>query len=285
MTMRLRFFAAAFSLAGCGGAYAQQAGDNLIQLGYGHVLTLDSSQPLRTTLNTSVLTDLLGIRSPFVSPGTESSVGDSSTVFFSMKHFFSDHIAVAADGGIPAHFKISGHGVIRPTGVTGTLFNVDLGDRANNPLATAKQWTPAMLAQYYFGAATAELRPFVGIGASYTWFTQVNLDPNFEAASEANFGQVLALANGKPRPTHVTAYASSSFQPLFNLGVTQRITSHWSLSASMTYAMLHTRADIKIKARDDTVLSDSTTRIGINPLAMTLFLGYNFGPGIPFLHH
>jgi outer membrane protein len=282
--MRIRLLAAACGLACCGGAFAQQAGDTVVQLGYGHVLTLDNSQPLHSTLNTSVLTDLVGIRSPFDSAGTASRVGDSDTVFFALIHFLTDHIAVSAGGGIPAHFKLSGHGVIRPTGPTGAVFNVDLGDPANNPLATVKQWTPALLAQYYFGAPDAELRPFVGIGASYTWFTQVNLNPNFEAASEQNFGNVLALANGKPTPTHVTAYASSSFQPLFNLGVSQRLFGRWSVTASMTYAMLHTNADIKIKARDDTVLSDSTTRININPLAMTVFINYNFGAGIPFLH-
>ncbi len=281
--MKIRFWhAVALAAAGCSTAHAQQAGDTVVQLGYGHVLTLDNSAPLHTTLNTSVLTDLVGIRSPFDSPGTSSAVGDSDTEFFALVHYVTDHIAVSAGGGVPAKFKLFGSGTIRPTGPTGSIFSVDLGSSANNPLASVKQWTPALLAQYYFGAPNDELRPFIGVGASYTWFTQVNLNPNFEAASEANFGNVLALANGKPTPTHVTAYASSSFQPLFNLGVNQHIAGHWSLTASFTYAMLHTNADIKIKARDDTVLSDSTTRININPVAMTLFLSYDLGPGIPF---
>lgn len=274
----------ALSFVGAGSAHAQQAGDSVVLLGYGHIITLDHSRPLHTIVDTSLVTEAAGIQSPFDSPGTASSVNDSDTAFFSLTHFFTDHIAVSTAGGIPAQFKLEGQGVIQPTGVTGALLNVNLGDPANNPLATVRQWTPAILAQYFFVASNDEIRPFVGLGGSYTWFTDVRLNANFVAASEANFGNVLAAANGKSTPTTVHGNASSSFQPLFNIGIQQRIVGKWNLTASATFALLNTKADIQVRASDGTVLADSSTRINIDPLALNIFIGYDLGPGIPFFH-
>ncbi len=283
--MKCRFLLLlAFGFVGVDRVRAQQAGDNVVLLGYGHVITLDHSRPLHTIVDSSVVTEAAGIQSPFDSPGTASSVSDSDTAFLSLTHFFTDHIAASTAGGFPAKFKLEGQGVIQPTGVSGALFNVNLGDPANNPLATVRQWTPALLAQYFFGNPNDEIRPFVGVGGSYTWFTNVHLNANFAAASENNFGDVLAAANGKSTPTTVHGRASSSFQPLLNLGVQQRIAGKWSLTASATFALLNTKADIQIRSSDGTVLADSSTRINIDPLALNIFIGYDLGPGIPLFH-
>jgi len=152
--MKCRFLLLlALSFAGAGSARAQQAGDTVALLGYGHVITLDHSRPLHTIVDSSPVTEAAGIQSPFDSPGTASSVSDSDTAFFSLTHFFTSHIAVSSAGGFPAKFKLEGQGVIQPTGASGAVFNVNLGDPANNPLATVRQWTPAVLAQYFFGAS------------------------------------------------------------------------------------------------------------------------------------
>lgn len=278
----VRIAAILLALAG-GAATAQQAGDNLVQLGYAHIATFDRSGAPRITVDPSLVTRLSGLRSPFDAPGISTSTGDADTAVFSALHFFTDHLALSLVGGIPARFSLRGRGVVRPTGATGALFSVDLGEDAGNPLARAKQWTPALVGQWYFRAPDATLRPFAGVGLAYTFFTEINLNPDFQTRVNRNFGRPLALAQGDLRPTHLTAYTSSSFQPIFNLGLSYRLSRHWGVSAVAAFALLHTNADLKLKSADDQVLADARLRIDGNPLALSASIGYDFGPGSALL--
>src|SRR3546814_11228665 len=70
-----------------------------------------------------------------------------------------------------------------------------LGTRDGNPLFSARQWSPALLAQYYFGQPDAHWRPVLGMGVTYTFFTDVKLDRDFENDLNKTFGRSLALAN------------------------------------------------------------------------------------------
>src|SRR6516164_6347427 len=40
-------------------------------------------------------------------------------------------------------------------------------------LGEARQWSPTILAKYYFNDGEAKLRPFVGLGATYVWYSDV----------------------------------------------------------------------------------------------------------------
>lgn len=257
-------------------ARAQQAGDNVIQIGFFSVDTLDRSTPLHTELRPSLLGTLVGIQPSFDSAGTAATVSSSNTLAFTTSHFFTDHLAVKLEGGLPAVFDLNGRGTVRPTGITGNLISVDLGDPASNPIASAKQWSPAVIAQYYFFGPDAVVRPFVGVGVTYTWFTEVSTSQSFQDALNRNFGSVLALAAGKPGPTHVTSDASPSFAGAYSAGLAFRVSDHWGVSGGIGYSTLRTRAKIEIKAADDTVLSTSTTRIDLNPLVYSLLFNYRF---------
>lgn len=271
---------AAFIIAPLAGlalpAPAQQAGDNVIQLGFFSVDTLDRSQPLHTELRPSLLASLVGIQPSFDSAGTAATVSNANTLAFTTSHFFTDNLAVKLEGGLPAVFDLGGRGTVRPTGITGNLIAVDLGDPASNPIASAKQWSPALIAQYYFFGPKAVVRPFLGIGVTYTWFTEVETNPAFQNALNNNFGSVLALAAGKPGPTHVTSNASPSFAAAYSAGLAFRISEHWGVSGGVGYSTLKTNAKIEIKAADDTVLSTSTTKIDLNPLVYSLLFNYRF---------
>ncbi|MDM4770406.1 OmpW family protein [Solimonas sp. SE-A11] len=263
---------AAFACA----ATAREAGDHQLQLGVVHVNTLDSSEPLRTKLRPSLLGGALGIESDFVSAGTAATVGSSETLLFIYSYYFTDHWSLKLEGGVPARFDIAGEGVVRPTGIAGSLISVDLGAPANNPLANATQWSPVAMLQYSFGSPRDPVRPYVGVGLTYTWFTDVELSSSFDTALNNQFGRVLALAAGKPGATYTKADASPSFAPAFNVGLAMSLSEHWNVSASVSYLMLSTESTIDIYAADGTRLSRSSTDLDLNPLAVSVLVGYRF---------
>lgn len=255
---------------------AQEAGDWVAQAGWFFVSPQESSTPLRTSLAPSLLGSVLGIDPEFTSPGTSASVSDSGTPALTLSYFFTDHLALKVEGGIPAEFELSGSGVVRPTGISGALISVDLGDPANNPLATARQWSPAALLQYYFFDSSFALRPYLGLGFTYTWFTDVELNSGFDETLNNSFGRTLALAGGKPGPTRVEADASSSFAPIFNAGLAYSLSERWGLSLSVSYILLKTTSTIDLYADDGTRLARSETDLDLNPIVSSLLLSYRF---------
>ena len=143
-------------------------------------------------------------------------------------------------------------------------------------MKSVRQWSPALLFQYYFNAPTAHFRPFVGIGVSYNWFSDVQLSPNFVTATQNNLGSVLAAGAGKPGQTQVSAKASSSWQPVFNAGLSYNITDHWGLVASVTYIPLKTTSSVIIKAADGTELGVSKAELKADPIISFLAVSYKF---------
>ncbi|OSP93256.1 hypothetical protein BOC41_22780 [Burkholderia pseudomallei] len=165
-------------------------GRNVLSVGVLHIHPTDSSTPLSTS------TSALGLGT-YESPGTSAKTGSSTTLSFTQTYFVNDNWAVTAVGGIPPTTKIYGRGkVIAPVPGLGNLTLIDLGQPQNNPVATARAWNPALIGQYYFGTAQSKLRPFVGAGISYNFFTQLRLNPNFVTAMQ-NLGQVLQLGMGQ----------------------------------------------------------------------------------------
>lgn len=148
------------------GAFAQQAGDNVINVGWFHIAPQQSSNPLTTNVTQEGLTSTL-VPSSFTSPGTGVHVSNSNTLGIVFTHFLTDNIALQSVAGVPAKFKLNGQGVIAPPGIAGALTSIDIGAGANNPIVSSvRQWSPAAILQYYFGHADSAFRPFIGIGAS-----------------------------------------------------------------------------------------------------------------------
>lgn len=278
--------AALAAVAGLAGGQAQAglfdgrgedfgAGRHQLQVGLLHIDTLDDSQPLRTQLQPGFAA-LAGVQGDFESPGTAARVSASDTLATVYSYFLTDSLAIKLEGGIPARFKLYGSGTVQPTGPLGAFVNVDLGDPANNPLAKVTQWSPVLLLQYYFRRPAARLRPSVGIGVTYTWFTDIKLDPDFAGQLNSQFGQALALANLDPGTTTASGKSSDDIAPVFNLGVVAQLSPHWSLSGSMSYTLLKTTATIAIDAADGERLATSRTRLDLDPLVIAVLLGYRF---------
>ena len=258
-------------------AFAQAAGDNVVTLGWFHVQTLDSSSNQTTTVRSTPVYSVLDLPTSFTSPGTSQTVSNADTLGLTIAHFFTDNIAVTTVAGVPPKFKLYGQGILQAPGPAGALGNVNLGSASNNPLVTSvREWSPALLLQYYLFDATSKFRPFGGVGVSYNWFSSIQLNPNFQSDLNQQLGATLAAGAGHPGPTSVKAQSSPSWQPVFNAGLTYNFTDHWSVTGSVSYIPLKTDTVITVRAADGTVLSQSKSELKVNPVISFVALGYKF---------
>ena len=259
------------------GIHAQQAGDNVVSLGWFHIAPQYSSDPLTTRIAPVPINEPLGLPATFTSAGTGLAVSNANTVGLTFTHFVTDHIALTALGGVPPEFRIIGYGVTQPPGPAGALGQENLSEPSNNPIVgRVRQWTAGAMLQYFFGKAETRFRPFLGIGLTYNWFTSFRLNPYFSQSINENLGSVLAAGAGKPGPTSVSAKSTSSWTPIFNIGASYALDKHWQLNASVSYMPLKTYAETDIKAADGTLLAVSKAKLRADPIITLLAVSYRF---------
>ncbi|CAJ0688836.1 OmpW/AlkL family protein [Ralstonia holmesii] len=246
-------------------------GRNVMALGWFYIRPMDSATPLTTT------TSALGLGT-YQSPGTDVKVSNANTLSLTFTHFFTDNIAGTFVGGVPPKFNLYGSGnVIAPVPVVGPLTLINLGLPQNNPVATVREWSPAIVAQYYFGTKESKLRPFVGAGVSYNFFTNLKLNQNFVNGLQ-NLGQVLQLGMGQvpTGPAKVTAETSSSWTPVANVGVSYEFAKNWTAIGTVSYLPLKTTSTITIRSQQGQVLAVNKTDIKVDPIVFGLAVGYKF---------
>ena len=224
--------AAAFSSA----SFAQSAGDNVVSLGWFHIAPADNSTPIDITQ------PALGSQA-----GTGAKVANADTLGFSISHFYSDNCAFSLDLGLPPTYKLSGAGTLAGVGQIGT----------------AKQWAPTVVGKYYFFAADAAFRPFVGLGVSHISYSNIDLN---QGAFDAIFAPF--------HPTSTSAKLSSSWSPVFNVGGTYAIDKKWSLGLSVSYVGLKTTADLTTQSAIGPV--QSTTSLKLDPIVTYATVNYRF---------
>jgi outer membrane protein len=258
-------------------AHAQHAGDNVITAGWFHIAPQYSSTSITTNTATVPINTPLGLPSSFSSPGTGLSTNDANTLGIVFSHFLTDNIAVTTVAGIPPEFQLYGHGTIMPPGPAGALGSQNLSDPSNNPIVKkVREWSPAIMLQYYFNTATSRFRPYVGLGIAYNFFTGIELNPQFQASTSNNLGSVLAAGAGKPGPTSVSASSTRSLSPLFNVGASYALNKHWAITAAVSYIPFKTTATTKIHAADGTLLATSKADLSVDPIVTFVALSYRF---------
>lgn len=223
-------------------AMAQQAGDWVVGAGWFHLSPQDSSKPLTFTAPV-----------PAVVPGSGARVSNSDTLGLSATYFIDPHWAVEGVLGIPPKFRLYG---------TGTL------DRVGE-LGQARQWSPTILGKYYFNDAEARFRPFVGLGATYVWYSNVNLTSSLQGALGSQLHQA-------PLSTVTTAKLDSSFAPVFNVGAAWQFDRHWGVSLSVSYIPLRTTAKLTTTTSFGLPVGSSQASLKLNPVVTYLAATYRF---------
>lgn len=241
MTKTRLFALAAVAALGSGSALAQKAGDWQVGAGWFLLSPQDSSKPLTFTSPVAA-----------VVPGSGADAGNSDTLGLNATYFIDSHWAVEGVLGVPPKFKLYGTGTLGPIG--------ELGE--------ARQWSPTILAKYYFNDGEAKFRPFVGLGATYVFYSDVKLTPGLQAALAGRIG-IPAAASA------TTAELDSAFAPVFNVGAAYQFDQHWGMAFSVSYIRLSTTAKLTTTARGLPVAT-SEASLKLNPIVPYLSVTYKF---------
>jgi outer membrane protein len=223
-----------------GNAHAQSSGSTTIGVGWLHVMPQGQSG----------LTNIVSAGGVPVNqdvPDTGFHAGNSDAASFSIEYHVTDNIGVALLMGMPFTSELIGDRSLSQFGVVGET----------KPLA------PILEARYHLFSADSKFRPFVGVGANYTWFANTHLTNNSFVA--ANFGP----------GSSTSASLSPSWNPVLDIGATYAITKHWSLGASLIYMPLSTT----LTTRSTNVVGSEVvtkTKIRVNPLITLLNVLYTF---------
>jgi len=233
---------AALGALASGSAMAQKAGDWVVGTGWFHLSPQDSSKPLTVTSPI-----------PSVLPGSGASVSDSDTLGLNATYFIDSNWAVEGVFGVPPKFKLDG---------TGTLGRV-------GQLGEARQWSPTILGKYYFNDGESAFRPFVGLGATYVWYSDVKLTPNLQSALATQFHQ-------SPFAVNTTAKLDSKFAPVLNIGAAYQFDKHWGLSFSVADVSLKNKAKLTTTSVTGLPVATSEASLKLNPIVTYLAATYRF---------
>lgn len=170
-------------------------------------------------------------------PGGKVDVGDGGGVFASAAYMVDDHISAELAFGVPPKLDISGRGSIAAAG----------------KIADTKVWSPILMLQYRFGQADAVLRPYVGIGATYTKYTSVTTTP------------VLSMLTNPEG--HTSADIDNAWGAVAQLGVTYYLGSRWFIDASVVPMRVKTTAHLS---------TGQSVDVRVNPVLVNLAVGFRF---------
>jgi outer membrane protein len=218
----------ASALLGClalaaGAAQAQSAGSLLVRAG------ATSIQPKTQSGNLSA---------PSLA-GSQFDVGSASQISGGITYMVSDNLAVDLPLALPFKHEIKGAGGIAGTGKVGEV----------------KALPITLLGQYRFGAADAQIRPYLGGGLTYARFFK-----------EKTTAAMTALTGGTPaNPT--TMKVDSKLGATAQIGASVAIDARWSIDVNVAKTLLKTTA---------TLSSGQTIDLKLNPVSYGIAAAYRF---------
>ncbi|NIE55516.1 MULTISPECIES: OmpW family outer membrane protein [unclassified Burkholderia] len=221
-------------------ADAQSAGSITTSVGWLHIAPQGDATPL-------IVQSVGGVTVNRQLAGTGAHASSTDTLGITTEYYVTDNLGVAMLLGMPLKVNLIGDGTLQKYGTLGTT----------------RPMPPAIELRYHFFSAAATFRPYLGIGANYTWFTQVRAT-NSQFVSDS-FGP-----GGSARAT-----LSASWNPVFEIGANYAVTRHWSVGTSVGYMPVKTHLTLYGQTATGTqIVSKSTLRL--NPLSVFLNVAYTF---------
>lgn len=171
--------------------------------------------------------------------GTKLDVRKASQITAGVSYFWSDNIALDLPIGLPFEHDIVGAGAINGVGKLGSV----------------KALPVTLLAQYHFGKADSQLRPYVGVGATYARLYDT------EATAVLS-----GITGGSPaRPT--TLSMKSGWGTTVELGLNVKVTGPWSVNVSAKNTFIKTTGRLS---------TGQTVDVKLDPQVYSLAVGYQF---------
>lgn len=233
----------ATAMLGAGAASAQEAGDMLIGAGWLGFYPQESSKPL--TFTSPIQREVAG---------SASSVSNAHTLGLSFTYYIDSKWALEAVVGVPPKFKLDGEGSLAGVGQIGE----------------ARQYSPTLLARYTFLDNNSRVRPFVAVGGTYVWYDDIKLTNNLQTTLGAGMGL-------PPGTSTTSADIDSKFAPVLNAGAYYKLDDRWSVSLSLSYVKLKTKAKLTTRsAASGAAIATSESKLTLDPIVSYLSLNYKF---------
>lgn len=248
-------------------------------------------------LNVSLPTAIVPPARNFTADNVETRVGDVETLGIFYSYAFDEHWGLELFGGIPPEVELYAQGSInlpvtvlqlpplpinpglpnfggqlQPGGATELL---NIGDPANNPIATGKAWLPTVIATYTFFDNNALIRPYLGLGLSYGFLTDIKINPHVTAALNER-GALLALITGNASTVSLEGEADPFLSVVGTLGVDINLTEQLGFKASASYMPSSTEARVLIRDSKGQQIGEISSDIPIDPLIFFLAFSYRF---------
>lgn len=176
-------------------------------------------------------------------PGIQADLRNTRTLALIYERRISGPWSVVMQAGTPPVIKVDGAGTGAPLG----------------SVQTAKVWFPAVLATYTF-ADLPGIRPYVGAGVNYAFFT----DP-----------QVSAAYTGALGGTSSSSKLKKSWGPVVKFGAEFPIAKNWVLDVSYSRYWIKTTATITT-ATPGVGEIERKINVKVDPGAFGLLVGYRF---------
>ncbi len=184
------------------------------------------------------------ITGPYVPPGVNVTIKSVVTPYLAYVRRLNSHFNVELAVGVPPLTKTLGKG---PAELGSVPYNGQV-------ISTARWFAPTLLLQYSFFDESYRLRPYIGVGVNYTKF----YDRQSTAAGNAASGG----------PTSISL--PSSVGPAGTLGLSYRVSEHFSVYGSYSASQVNTR----LTANTAGVIR--TSHVEFNPRATVISVGYSF---------
>lgn len=204
--------------------------DNVVRIGYAHVTF--GSQPADLTGPPGTTPPGLGMRAE-----------NLDALGISYERRLSQNWSVQLQAGVPPKLTAAGAGVAQPVGT----------------VATARIWFPTAMALYTFTEVPI-IRPYVGLGVTYTWFTDEKASSAYTAALQG---------------TSSSISLSDSWGPFARIGFECPIDKNWSVNMEYSAFRVDTTATVVTQTPG---VGPITRRVNVkdSPRIFGLTVGYRF---------
>lgn len=169
-------------------------------------------------------------------PDSKVDLSRSDSLLLGMGYQFNAHWSAELLAGLPHHVDILGDGRISRLG----------------KLGTTKVMPPTVLLQYHFQEVSTALRPYIGAGITYAYFTDEQGSTNLDRLSN----QQNTRFSIKP------AWGLSA-----QLGLNYAITPEWFANVGLIKTWISTRANLS---------TEQSVDVRLDPYAFYASLGYRF---------
>jgi outer membrane protein len=165
-------------------------------------------------------------------PGTHVDVDDATQLSGGITYMMTNNVAIDVPLSLPFKHDLVGAGAIAGVGKLGEV----------------KALPVTVLAQYRFGDAGAQFRPYVGAGATYAKFFR-----------ERSTGVLSALTAGSP----TTLSVESKLAPTVQLGGVFNVNERWFVDLNVTKTWLKTRASLSTGQSIDMKLDPTSVSLAV----------------------